>query len=168
MEELDKMAKNIKPATVEKATATDIDALVGLRLAYLLEDNGHLDEDDVDAIERGLPGYFDAHLNKDLFAYVARDGHTIVSSAFLLVVTKPMSPAFLNGRTGTVLNVYTRPSHRRRGYARALMERLLVDARDMELSVVELKATEDGYPLYKEVGFDDEGSKYRAMAWRNE
>lgn len=31
------------------------------------------------------------------------------------------------------------------------------------LSVVELKATEAGYPLYKLLGFEDEKSKYHSM-----
>ena len=33
---------------------------------------------------------------------------------------------------------------------------------------VELKATEDGYSLYKSIGFRDFVSKYHQMEWRNE
>ena len=152
---------------VEKAGMDDIDALVKLRLAYLYEDNGRMDEVDIAAIERDLPGYFQAHLNKDLFAYVVREGQIIVSCAFLLVVEKPMSPAFINGRTGTVLNVYTCPANRHRGYARVIMEALLSAAEEMQLSVVNLKSTEDGYALYKKVGFTDDVSKYHLMTWKN-
>ena len=65
-----------------------------------------------------------------------------------------------------MLNVYTRPSHRRKGYAKAVMEALLAGAREKALSVVELKATENGYPLYRSVGFRDDDSGYRAMRWR--
>ncbi len=148
---------------VEKAGMEDVDALVGMRLSYLTEDNGSLSDQDAAAIKRDLPGYFKAHLNKDLFAYVVRDGQAIVSCAFLLVVEKPMSPAFINGRTGTVLNVYTCPSHRRKGYAKAIMEALLNEAREAEIQVIELKSTEDGYPLYRSVGFVDDTSKYHLM-----
>ena len=114
---------------VEKAGSKDIEALVKMRISYLIEDNGSLDTQDLAAIERELPGYFQAHLDRDLFVYVIRDGQTIVSCAFLLIVEKPMSPAFINGRTGTVLNVYTCPPYRRRGYARIIMEALLSEAR---------------------------------------
>ncbi len=38
---------------------------------------------------------------------------------------------------------------------------------DMGLNVVELKATEDGYPLYRLLGFHDETSKYYQMSWSN-
>ena len=153
---------------VERAGIDDIDALVKLRLDYLREDNGGLNDHDLAIILRELPGYFQTHLGKDLFVYVIRDGQTIVSCAFLLLVEKPMSPAFINGRTGTVLNVYTCPSYRRRGYAKMIMETLLSDAREKELSVLELKATDAGYSLYRSVGFSDDCSKYHMMKWKNQ
>ena len=154
--------------TVEKARTKDIEALVKMRLSYLIEDNGSLDAQDLEAIKRELPGYFQAHLGKDLFVYVVRDGQTIVSCAFLLTVEKPMSPAFINGKTGMVLNVYTCPSYRRKGCAKLIMEALLSEAKKMEISVIELKATEDGYPLYRSVGFVDDGSRYHRMKWKNQ
>ena len=152
---------------VEKAGMGDIEALVKMRLCYLIEDNGSLDAQDLAAIKGDLPGYFQAHLNKDLFVYVIRDGQNIVSCAFLLIVEKPMSPAFINGRTGMVLNVYTCPSYRRKGCAKRIMEALLSEAKKMEISVIELKATEDGYPLYRSVGFMEDDSKYHRMKWKN-
>lgn len=150
----------------DKATVSDIGMLVRARIDYLTEDFGSLNENDAAAIRERLPGYFTAHLNKDLFCHVIRDGEMIVSCAFLLVVEKPMSPAFLNGKTGIVLNVYTQPAYRRRGYARAIMAALLDDARAMGLCAVELKATDDGYPLYRSVGFEDDVSKYHCMKWK--
>ena len=153
--------------SVGKAGTEDIEALVKMRLSYLIEDNGSLDSQHLTAIKRELPGYFQAHLDKDLFVYVIRDGQNIVSCAFFLIAEKPMSPAFINGRTGMVLNVYTCPSYRRKGYAKIIMEALLSDAKKMEILVIELKATEDGYPLYHSVGFEDDGSKYHIMRWKN-
>ena len=152
---------------VIKAGITDIDALVRLRLDYLTEDNGSLDEKDALFIQNALPGYFREHLNKDLFVYVIREDDVIASCAFLLVVEKPMSPAFINGRTGTVLNVFTRPSFRRKGYARAVMNALLKNAEAMDLSVIELKSTDDGHALYLSAGFLDDHSKYHLMKWKN-
>ena len=65
--------------------------------------------------------------------------------------------------TETVLNVYTRQEYRKQGYAKQLMNVLLEDAKANALSVIELKATEDGYHLYKTVGFEDVVSKYYNM-----
>ena len=148
---------------IEKASEKEIDALVELRLAYLQEDLGTVSESDLQSMKELLPQYFRKHLNHDLFAYVVRNGEEILACAFLLVIEKPMSPMFITGKTGTVLNVYTRPEYRKKGYAKQLMNALLEDAKGNGLSVVELKATEDGYHLYKAVGFEDVVSKYHNM-----
>ena len=153
---------------VERASAADTVELVALRVAYLTEDNGALDKSVEDVIKAGLQGYFGSHLGRDLHVYVVREGGRIVSCAFLVVVEKPMSPAFMSGRTGIVLNVYTHPGHRRRGYAKQVMETLLADARELGLSSVELQATDDGYPLYRSIGFFDDESKYHRMKWLNQ
>lgn len=148
---------------VEYAKETDITALTELRLAYLEEDHGKLSEGEIELISRDLPNYFARNLNQNLFCYLIREREEIAACAFLLVVEKPMSPSFLTGRTGTVLNVYTKPSYRHKGYARQIMEKLLADAADKNLSVVDLKSTEDGYRLYQSVGFADDESAYHLM-----
>ena len=149
----------------EKAVIGDIDALVDLRLAFLQEDDGPLEARLAEEIRERLPDYFRAHLDRDLFVFIVREDGRIVSCAFLLIVEKPMSPAFPNGKTGTVLNVYTCPSFRRRGYAESVMKALLAEAKEKNLFVVELKSTEAGYSLYKKAGFSDDHSKYRLMNW---
>ncbi len=152
-----------KEMIIDKALDKDIEELVRLRLAYLQEDLGEISEPDLQSLKEALPQYFRKHLNQDLFVYIAREEEEIFACAFLLVVEKPMSPMFMTGKTGTVLNVYTKPEHRKKGYARQLMNALLEDAKANELSVVELKATEDGYHLYQSVGFEDVVAKYHNM-----
>ena len=145
----------------EKATIKDINGLTDLRLAYLQEDLGVIT--DKELIQESLPGYYEKHLNKDLMVYVARDDEDIVACAFLLLVENPMSPSFITGKTGTVLNVYTKPEYRNKGYAKKLMTMMLEDATAQDVSVIELKSTEDGYLLYKSVGFEDVVVKYHNM-----
>lgn len=150
---------------VENAEIGDIDSLTELRIAYLKEDYVNLEEEDILKIRRDLPDYFKKNLNENIFCYLIRDEESVIACAFLLVVEKPMSPAFITGKTGTVLNVYTNPAYRHRGCAKKIMNKLLSDAMEKNLSFVELKATEDGYHLYKSVGFTDEVSKYHVMKW---
>lgn len=153
--------------TVERAGKNDIPVLTELRLAFLSEDLGGLSEENVNRLRQALPAYFERQLNQSLFCYLIRENDRVVSCAFLLMTEKPPSPMFPTGKTGTVLNVYTLPAYRRRGYARRIMAQLLADAAKEDLSVVELKATEDGYPLYQSLGFREDASKYRAMKWRS-
>lgn len=152
---------NIK---LKKAEKENINDLVRMRIAYLTEDYGSLTAEQEAALSEVLPRYFEEHLNKDLIAYLAEtEGGEIVSCCFLLVCEKPANPSFMRGRTGSVMNVYTMPEYRRKGIARRLMEGLLAEARELELDFVELKATEDGYPLYKSLGFEEVQSEYRNM-----
>lgn len=153
---------------VEHAKITDIVFLTELRMAYLEEDYGKLNEDELKKIGRDLPGYFEKNLNKNIFCYLIREQEEIVACAFLLVVEKPMSPAFITGKIGTVLNVYTRPACRHKGYAKQIVEKLLEDAVEKNLSVVELKSTDDGYRLYQSVGFVNDVPKYHLMKWYNQ
>lgn len=147
----------------DKATIKDISVLTELRIAYLNEDLGVISDENLELMKSTLPSYYTKHLNKDLMVYVARDGEDIVSCAFLLIVEKPMSPSFITGKTGTVLNVYTKPDYRKKGYAKKLITTMLEDAKAEGLSIIELKATEDGYSLYKSVGFEDVVAKYHNM-----
>lgn len=43
------------------------------------------------------------------------------------------------------------------------MTMMLEDATAQDVSVIELKSTEDGYSLYKSVGFEDVVVKYHNM-----
>ena len=147
----------------DKATIEDIGVLTDLRIAYLNEDLGVISNENLELMQASLPSYYEKHLNKDLMVYVARDEMDIVSCAFLLIVEKPMSPSFITGKIGTVLNVYTKPDFRKKGYAKKLITTMLEDAKAEGLSIIELKATEDGYSLYKSVGFEDVVAKYHNM-----
>lgn len=149
----------------EKADINDVSVLTELRIEYLLEDYGKLSKDKLTLITNNLHVYFQEHLNKDLLVFVCRDTNSIVSCCFLCVSEKPSNPAFINGKTGTILNVYTKPEYRKRGIAGKLLKMLLAEAEKIGLDFVELKATNSGYNLYKSIGFEDAVSKYTTLKY---
>lgn len=147
----------------EKANLDDIEELIELRIAYLLEDYGVISQNKLAVIVNNLPLYFHSHINKDLFAFVCRNEDIIVGCCFLYISEKPSNPTFINGKTGTIMNVYTRPQFRRNGIAGKLIKMLLADSEKNGLDYVELNATDSGYKLYKSLGFEDAISKYHSM-----
>ena len=149
----------------EKANENDISTLVELRKKYLIEDYGDVADDRLALITNNLDVYFREHLNKDLMVFVCRDIDNIISVAFLCITEKPANPTFINGRTGTILNVYTKPEYRNKGIAGKLLKMLLDESTKMGLDFVELKATDSGYNLYKSLGFEDIISKYHNMKY---
>lgn len=138
-------------------------ALTELRIEYLTEDYGGLSLTELEQLREKLPHYFQTHLNVDLFAYVCRAGELIAGCCFLFVSEKPPNPSFINGKAGTLLNVYTRPEFRRKGIAGRLIKMLIADSSEMKLDFLELKSTDEGYELYKSLGFEDAVTKYHNM-----
>lgn len=145
------------------ATKEEIDQLTELRIAYILEDQKRVSADHMQIMKETIPLYFGKHLNKDCFGFVARDGKTVAAVALLQVIEKPANPNFINGLVGEVLSVYTRPDYRRQGLCLNLMKLLIEHAKEKGLDKLQLKATEDGYPVYKKAGFLNSESKYKEM-----
>ncbi|MEV0321176.1 GNAT family N-acetyltransferase [Streptomyces sp. NPDC050658] len=73
----------------------------------------------------------------------------------------PHSPS---GRVGHVIGVVTEPAYRRRGYSREIMRGLLDWFRERDVSRVDLYASEEGEPLYRDLGFVDHPDP--ALYWR--
>jgi len=60
-------------------------------------------------------------------------------------------------RRAMILNMYVERDHRRRGIARALMDTMIAWCRDHHFSNVSLHASDEGRPLYEELGFQPTG-----------
>lgn len=138
-------------------------SLVDMRMLFLREDGKDVSEEQFCKIEENLPSYFEKHIDKDCFAFGAYDHERIVSVALLLTMEKPSNLRFMTGRIGEVLNVYTIPEYRRQGIATRVMQMLLDFAKEKNLDFVELKATKNGYPLYKKLCFVESPATYISM-----
>ena len=148
------------------ATKDDIKELIRLRIAYMMDDFGSVSEDERIALDKQLPDYFLRKLGSELIAFVARDENRIVSVAYLLIIEMPANLMLLNGIYGDVLNVYTEPEYRGKGLATRLMNNLIEYGKKAGLGRIDLMATDDGYPIYKKVGFEDKELKYKDMAYK--
>ena len=104
-------------------------------------------------IDLELEQYYKEHLNRDLFVAVVEEKENFVASAFLVVNCVPASPSWPTGKTGLILNVWTKLEYRRKGLASRLMQLLIEEAKRRELSCLKLSASEMGVPLYEKLGF---------------
>ena len=102
---------------LREADIDDVLLLTQLRFTYLREDRGSLTEDEEAALNKSLPDYFRRNIGTMFFAYIAEVNGKAVSTAYLAISEKPANPAFITGKIGTILNVYTHPAYRRKGYA---------------------------------------------------
>ena len=146
-----------------KADIGDKETLVRMRLDFLDESRGGLSESDRNAIAAQLGPYYEKHVGLDFSAHFACHDGKAVATAFLVVVEKPAYPALITGKTGVILNVYTYPEYRHKGIATKLLSRLIEEAREQNLSRLELSATEAGKPLYAKFGFLVKATDYTEM-----
>ena len=149
--------------TFDTANNSDIAELIRLRIAYIMDDYGSISEDDQHAMEVQLPNYFERKLGKDLIAFVARADGQMVATAYLLIIEKPANPSMQNGLVGEVLSVFTEKEYRGQGISTRLMNEVVNYAKENRLCYIDLKATEEGYSLYKKIGFEERNQKYKDM-----
>lgn len=137
------------------ATLKDINTLVRLRFDFLANFKEVLTTDEKKSITLQLHNYYRKHINRDFFAAFAEMEGDVVSAAFLVIYEKPANPWFKTGKTATLLNVLTYPGHRKKGYAAKTISLLIEKAKQLNVSYIDLSASETGKPLYEELGFTE-------------
>ena len=78
---------------------------------------------------------------------------TLASCAVGVVEDRLADPDNPGGEFGYVFNVATDPGYRRRGYSRACLGALLDWYRQRQIGTIDLRATPEGEPLYRALGF---------------
>ena len=146
-----------------EATKEDINELIRMRIAYMIDDFGSITEQERKGMETQLPDYFARKLGTELIAFIAKDEGKIVSAAYLHIIEMPANSILLNGLYGEVLSVYTEPEYRGRGLCSTLMRNLVEYGKKRGLGRIDLSATDEGYPIYAKVGFKDKEHRYRDM-----
>ncbi len=141
------------------ANLNDIPELVRLRILYMIDDFGSITDEERAGMEKQLPGYFERELGKKLIAFVARAEGRLVAAAYLLIIEKPAN----NGLDSEVLSVYTEEGYRGKGICTNLMRNMIDYATEHKISRIDLMATDEGYPIYKKLGFEDKAQKYTDM-----
>ena len=150
---------------IKKADKSDIKELINIRIKFLKYEFKETIKNNESNIKRELLSYFKEHLNKDFYAYLALNGNKIISSAFISISNIPSGVNFINGKIGTVLNVFTVEDFRRQGIAKKLIEKLIEDASYMNLDYIELNSTKEGYELYNKLGFKEIKTNYVPMRY---
>lgn len=140
-----------------RATAADAGELVRLRAVLLAHMSGQ--DPAGDDWRQAAADLFRARLDESdptMAAYVVdrpdRPG-TLAACAVGAVDQRLGGPGNPAGTSGYVYSVATDPDQRRRGYSRQCVTALLDWYRDRGIAAVFLRASEQGEPLYRSLGF---------------
>ena len=137
---------------IKKTDASDIDALMDIRLEMLREVNGltpcvEFDKVLIDSSRE----YF---LNGDQTTVLAMDDGKIAGCASISYIWIMPTFSHPTGKRAHLMNVYVRKEFRRKGIAQKMVEFLIDDARSHGATEISLDATEMGKPLYRSLGFE--------------
>jgi GNAT superfamily N-acetyltransferase len=138
-----------------KLNENDMGLFISLRLDFFM-DYYNIEEPEKKQIENSLKNYFNEHINKnDFIGIIAEYNGIITSVAYLLITEKPAIPHFINGKTGTLINVFTYPEYRKKGIAKKLINEIIKEAKEKGVGFIELMSTEAGYYFFKNLGFNN-------------
>ncbi|MFI1680551.1 GNAT family N-acetyltransferase [Streptomyces sp. NPDC020607] len=152
---------------VRRAVAADVPELVRLRsLLFATRDGEYFKPASVeDDWRHNLASVLREQLTSDAARILVVDGaHGLAACGIGTVEQWFPGPHSVSGRVGHVIGVVTDPAYRRRGHSRAIMRELLDWFRTQDASRVDLYASADGEPLYRDLGFVDHPDP--ALYWR--
>ncbi|HJV49004.1 MAG TPA: GNAT family N-acetyltransferase [Geothrix sp.] len=148
------MSPSSKPApTLRPSTSADLETHVAHRVAMFRDMEMGSEEGlkrMAEAFRHQLRGWLVTGQCRGLVA--EQDGKPVASVLMLMKETVPTPVTPLSVR-GYLFNVYTEPSHRRRGLAALLTEAALDLARDLGIEIMELHASLEAEGLYQRMGF---------------
>lgn len=138
----------------KKADLNDIDHLIEARFTFLTSLLGEPSEEAKQTLHAALTTYFKQYIaDKTYIGWLAFDGNELVGAGGLAVRENPGSFKIPNGKCGYLMNMYTKPTHRKKGICSTILKNLQNSAQEMGITYFELHATEEGEPVYIKDGF---------------
>ena len=138
--------------------------LVDLRIEFIKDIHPEFDIKLIDKIREATIFYFKELLdcNSYIGFFGLDENNEIVCTAGLLLYFLPPFNFESCRKIGHVLNFYTRPQYRKKGYGLELMEYIKETAKNEGINRLVLNATKIGYGLYTKAGFTE--PEERAMS----
>ena len=139
----------------QKLTPDRLETYIRMRIRQLREEGA---TEDVD-LAPALRDYYARHMADGTFvAWLAMDGETIVGTSGMSFVEKPPYFGCPSGRIGLLSSMFTEPQYRRRGIAKALLSRVVAEAKAYGCGAVQITASDMGVLLYTDFGFVKNGN----------
>lgn len=134
----------------KKLTQRELDTFISMRINQLLEEGAQATAD----LRQPLHDYYCKHMGDGTFvAWLAMDRGRIVGTSGMSFVEKPPYYSNPSGKIGLLSSMYTLKEYRRRGIARALLDRVVAEARNYGCGTVQITASSMGMMLYTDYGF---------------
>ncbi len=136
------------------ATKDDIPQLVDFRIKFLKEVRVDAPTDRLDEYRDVMREYLEREMSTGNFvAWLAVANNEIIATSGIITIQRLPQLWNMTGKEAYIMNMYTKPEWRRKGIGSAILEKLLIEARNRGIEAVKLHATPMGRPLYEKFGF---------------
>ncbi len=146
--------------TIRKASSDDIEMLIEFRITFLKEAQWPPTTETEFQLRNSLNEYFIKALDNNTFiSFIAEYGNQSVGFSGMVLREQPGNFEIPGGKTGYILNMYTVKEFRNNGIGSMLFQKLISEAKNLNLDKIELHATRDGEPIYRKSGFKEPHDK---------
>ncbi|OJV18123.1 MAG: hypothetical protein BGO30_04025 [Bacteroidetes bacterium 41-46] len=131
-----------------------ISSFVNYRIEYLEEMQGFISDSYKEILREKFNAYFTGAIDEGrFFGYVLKEDDKEVSFGGMVLKEIPgdiNKPLYTEGE---ILNMYTLPEARKKGYSSAVLKALIDEAERRGVSKISLHTSKDGERLYRSFGF---------------
>lgn len=155
------MNNDLQKTEIRLVTETDIPLFVKHRVDYLKELQGESHGGREIKLKNELENYFRNELSANrLFALILEYDNQPVSFGAVVVKSIPGDFSSSVYSEGDILNMYTIPYARKKGFAGIILEALVTESKKRGISKLSLHTTKDGEHLYRSAGFSEPAYPY--------
>ncbi len=130
-----------------------VDDFLRLRMD-LFEELGEVGKnDDISELITTTKQYYLTHINKDLICWGIFQNERLAAIGSLCLFTRIPYKENLSGTEGYILNIYTSPQFRERGFANKILDNIIDFSQKNNIKRLWLNSSEKGKKLYAKRGF---------------
>lgn len=138
---------------IKRLNIEDVESFLHLRLKLFYELQEIERDDDVEKLKNSTMEYYLKNIDKTLITYGVIEKDKIVSIGSLCLFERISYIENLSGKEGYILNIYTLPEYRKKGYGKEITKKLIEYSKDIGIKRLWLNTSNEGKKLYSKLGF---------------
>lgn len=144
---------------IRKLCIDDVESFLNLRLNLFYELKEIELNEDIEDLKKSTRDYYLKNIDKNLISYGVFEEDKILSIGSICLFERIPYIENLSGKEGYLLNIYTLPEYRKKGYGKNIIEKLLEYSKDIGIKKLWLNANDEGKKLYIKLGFKEKNNE---------
>lgn len=141
---------------IKRATLKELELLMEWRMKVLKDVFSlHMDEPLTELEQENRAYYMNALPRDEHIACFACADNKIIGCGGVCFYQEMPSPDNPSGKCAYLMNIYTQPAFRQNGVGRIIVEWLVGQAEERNITKIYLETSKQGHSLYRNMGFED-------------